>query len=527
MAGKVTDPELLAQLESAPSAKVVDPSVIAQLEAEPETEGIGRRIARYIGETGAGLVTGASRIATAADPALAALGAAGSYLVPGTGSGSFGDRWSNEMQGLRRGRAETQAESPIAHNFGTVAPLALAPQALASIPSLSGSMGAAASLPARMAAGTIDAATFNTASAVGGNLDQGAAEAGREAATSPANLVGAALPLAGRVLPAAMNAARGPLARAGAKLSSWAEGAAIRSANADRTAFRKAFKGDPAKVAETGRFLLDSGVPLRSPQAMREGLEDILATEGPKIGSLTDAAGKTGASFDMRAAANRALSDPKIVALQNNTETRPIYDRVRAFLDDQLAQHPGFTPPKIGHEVRQQLDGLSKWEQTKPLEVMNAWRTVRRAVTDELGNTMARAGLDAEWAAANAKFKNASRAEDLARVGAERRAGNRWGSPSEKGAALLGGTSAAMSHPLGLALPAATIAANRFGMPVAARGLDAASRAITMPQLPSSVPVPRGSIQGISNAIRNWDEPDPNELTAATLEALRLRREGR
>jgi hypothetical protein len=166
-----------------------------------EKEGLLRKVARYVGETGAGLVTGAGRIATAADPALAAVGAAGSYLVPNTGSGSFGSRWKNEMEGLRRGREETRAESPIAHNLGTVAPLALLPEALATIPSTTATLGAAAPLATRMAAGTVDAALFNAASAAGEQADRNPAGAALTASASPTNLVGAALPLAGRALP--------------------------------------------------------------------------------------------------------------------------------------------------------------------------------------------------------------------------------------------------------------------------------------------------------------------------------------
>jgi len=204
MAGKVTDPALLAQLEAAePSKRVADAEILAQLEAQPEREGLASKAARYLGETGRGLVSGASRIATVADPAVAIVGAAGSYLVPHTGSGSFGQRWSQEMQGLRRAREEAQAESPIAHNLGTVAPLALMPQALAAIPSTSASLGAAAPLATRMAAGTLDASLFNAASAAGEQADQDPSGAALRAGASPVNMIGAALPLAGRALPQA------------------------------------------------------------------------------------------------------------------------------------------------------------------------------------------------------------------------------------------------------------------------------------------------------------------------------------
>ncbi len=253
-----------------------------------------------------------------------------------------------------------------------------------------------------------------------------------------------------------------------------AERAALRSTNADRTAYRKAFKNSPEAAQEAGRFLLNEDVPLRSPQAMREGLQEIMTQEGPQVGALTQKADQAGVTFDLRKAATAAMKARDVADLAKNTEHRAIYDRVQAFLQDQIAQHGDKVPPSTAHDIRMQLDRLANWDQTKTKEAVDAWRAVRGEVSDELGGTMVRAGLGTAWDATNKRFGQAAKLEPMAKIGSERREGNRWGSPSEKGAAIAGGVAAAMHNPIaGLALPAATFAANRYGMPVTARAADA------------------------------------------------------
>jgi hypothetical protein len=182
-----------------------EPEALRQF-PKSEPSGLAERAAGWLGETGRGLVTGASRLATAVDPALAAAGAAGSYLVPGTGEGSFGERWRNEMEGLRRGREESAEEAPVANVVGSLLPVVAAAPAFAALPSVSGSVGAAAPLATRMAAGGIDAALYSGASAAGAEADRAPLEAAVEAAGSPMSYAGAAAPAMARAVPAVTGA---------------------------------------------------------------------------------------------------------------------------------------------------------------------------------------------------------------------------------------------------------------------------------------------------------------------------------
>jgi hypothetical protein len=267
-----------------------------------------------------------------------------------------------------------------------------------------------------------------------------------------------------------------PVARG---LGSMAEKAALRSSFADRTAYKAAF-GKPAnagKVAETGRYLLDEGIPLRSPAAMLEGLGDKLAEVGPKVGALAEQATKAGTKVDLEGAALRALQHPDVAGLARNTETRAIGQRVGAFLEDQIAQHGNEVTPQTLWEIRRQLDPLSKWTKDAPEALTKAFRAVRRSVDGELGASFEAAGLGAEWAAANKGVALAKTAKTLAVQGAERRAANRFVSPYEALSGIAGAGATAVAGPKALAIPAAAWVLNRYGMPVAARTLDATSNA--------------------------------------------------
>ena len=214
--GKVTDPGLLAALEAPPlTGKVADPALLSQLNAsEPQPESLGSQAARWLGETGRGLVTAASRLAEFADPAVAAAAAAGSYALPYS-DGSFGERWHREMDALRSSRNESQRQAPTANLIGTVLPLVLAPAALGAAPSLSAATGAS-TLPVRMLAGYTDAAAWNTANALGrtaGQKNVNPLDVGNEAASSPANLLGMAAPVIRELIPATGAALRGAVKR--------------------------------------------------------------------------------------------------------------------------------------------------------------------------------------------------------------------------------------------------------------------------------------------------------------------------
>jgi hypothetical protein len=288
---------------------------------------------------------------------------------------------------------------------------------------------------------------------------------------------------AGALAPELLRVARPPPGSVSGGLRSYAEKAAVKAANADRTATKRVF-GRPLNQAarsEVGGYLLDEGIPLRSPAAMQDALAEKMATEGPQIKSVVTQASNAGAKVDLGAVKTKVLADPDIQALKSNTETRPIYGRVEAFLDDQIAQHGAGMDPVAAHALRSKtLDNLAAWDRTASKvdqTAAGAYRTVRGVLSDELGKTIDAAGLGDEWAAANAGYKNAARAKELADVGAERRTGNRIGSPSEKAAGLFGGAALALHNPVaGVAIPAATVALNRGFFPASAHTANALSR---------------------------------------------------
>jgi hypothetical protein len=297
-----------------------------------------------------------------------------------------------------------------------------------------------------------------------------------------AGLLGGAVPAVG----AGVRRLAAPLA---GKLGRMAESAAVRATNADRTATRRALKGSDQARHELGRFLLDEPtMKLRSPQAIREAAQEIQATEGPKIGALA-AQADNAVNVDLAKAITDAKNAPAVAALNRNTVTRPHYDQIVKMLDEQqqtlAGQRMGYASPSQVHNLRVQLDALAKWDRTAPEQTQEAWRAARKAIDQHLDAAMKKAGLADEWGSANARFSatrkltNPKTKRGLADIGVERREGNRWGSPSEKGAGLLGGISAAMGNPVAaVAIPATTVALNRFGMPVTARTADALSGAL-------------------------------------------------
>lgn len=302
---------------------------------------------------------------------------------------------------------------------------------------------------------------------------EGLAELGSPEGISRAmQMVGGTLPLAGDPL-----RARAP----NATLGGLAETAAVRSANADRTAMRRAFKGNDEARHVLGRFMLDTGMPLRSPAGIRDAAQEIQKVAGPMVGDIADRAGQAGATVDLASAVNAAKASPAVSRLSRNTVTRNAYDQIATMLDDQLAQHGGSVPPTTAHDLRMQLDELANWDQAAPKQVQKAWRAARDAVDEHLGNAIDNAGLGSEWSEANAAFAKSRRLSNpqkrgLADIGTERREANRFVSPYELVAGAAGGAAAAAHHPGGLALPVVTWLGNRYGMPVAARSLDFASK---------------------------------------------------
>lgn len=369
--------------------------------------------------------------------------------------------------------------------------------------------GAISVPPAVVAAGALApagaslGATMATGAGIGAATGATFSDPGQRATT------GAIGGLAGGLLPGAVAGAgrlmsKAPSIPVPGPLKRWAERAAVRSTGADRTAFKKAFGRpyDADKVEASGRFLLDEGIPLRTPAAMKEGLEEVLRQEGPQVGALTKRATQAGADVDLWGATLKAVQDPKVASLAKNTEEAAMYRRVVDFLRDQLTDKGAKITPEAAHDLRRTLDRLASWDQATPKQLTRAWRTVRGVIDDELGEAMKRAGLGEEWAKTNARFAAGSKAKGLADIGAERRAGNQLGSLTEKMAA---GTAIPAALASGNPYVAATVpayaAVNRFGNPVLARVLNALSRQAA-PQSRGAAQAAAGTADEVSELLR-------------------------
>jgi len=381
--------------------------------------------------------------------------------VPGDPS-SFRERYRQQLAAAQAESDKAQKAHPAAYIAGNVvggaAPTVLLPTAKAA---------QGASLATRMGVGALNAAPVGAM--IGGAESRQTTPLGvlRDVLKGGAGgaLAGGAMPVLGKAIEAAGKGAAGA-----------ADWAAIRSAFPDRTVFKRVF-GKPADVGDVrdvGRFALESGIPLHSPQAMLEGAQGIMQSSGQEIGNLAKQAGANGAKFDLEGAALKALQSPKIQALSQDTEGRPLYDRVASFLDDQVTHKGNTIDPVEAHALRRRVDDLAKWEKDKPADLIDAWRSVRGALNDEMTNTMQRGGVGNQWAQANDAFSKAASIRDLAATGAEKRHANRFISPYEAIAGTVGSVSAAAGHPAGLTVPAAMWLGNRYGMPVLARTLQAA-----------------------------------------------------
>lgn len=301
--------------------------------------------------------------------------------------------------------------------------------------------------------------------------------------------------MAGGALGAAAPVVAAGVQRAGEALSptlrNWAERAAVRSTNADRTASRRAFKGSEEARQKLGAYMLDEpAIKLRSPQAIKEGAEIAEDVYGPAIGKMAEEADKMGAKVNLRAAVDAAKASRPVSTLAKNTVTKTKYDEVTSMLEDQVKKHGDQVPPSVAHDIRMQLDQLSSWDQTAPAQVKEAWRAARRAVDDGLDQTMQGLQLKPGWDYLNEHFSMARKLSNprthrgLADIGTERNLGNRFGRPSEKIAGAAGvATTLAGGNPAALAMPLAMTALNRFGFPVTARTLDAASKALAAPSI--------------------------------------------
>lgn len=380
----------------------------------------------------------------------------------------------------RREESKAEADQPLATGAGIG--IGAAPAMVA------GPSAAGATLPARATAAGLQSA------AVEGGVTAGLPVEERLGRMGVAGTLGALTPGAAQVTPGAS------LPAVPSKVSDWlarrAESAAIRSTGADRTAIKRTLlrEGGEDRAHAVGRFMLDEpGMRLRSPSTLADDAGEILAQEGPAIGALTKQADAAGATFNVGSFVNRAKQDvvsglsanpmQKVPGHHGNL-VNPAADRLTAFLDDvaSRAQNGGITPSEA-HVVRQQMDeflrGVRGAQDPESTVLKSAVNDLRKILNEELGASMDRAGLGSQWKAANQRFSRASDVEKLAQVGAERRGGNAFLSPTEKGGSFLGAGMAVAGEPAsGAALALGTIAAKRYGMPVVARTADRLSKAL-------------------------------------------------
>jgi hypothetical protein len=340
-------------------------------------------------------------------------------------------------------------------------------------------------LGAALPAGASLGATIGTGAALGAGQGAVFSDPGQRGKNAAIGFgLGTGIPLAAGLVSGAARSAPVPgfLKRA-------AESAAVRSTNADRTAFKKAFGRpfDDARISEAGRFLLDEGIPLRTPNAMREGLGGIIKQEGPQVGAIVDKATNPTA-VDLWEATQNALLDPRVSRLSRNTEQNSLYSRVSDFLRDQLETNGAKISARQAHDLRRTLDDLSTWDQATPKSLTKAWRATRAALNEELDKAMTLAGLGDEWAASNARFGAAKTLKGLSDIGVERAKGNNLGSLTER---LTAGTAIPLAIASGdpkvaLAVPAFA-AINRFGNPTLAKVADWLSRRASVPATATAV----------------------------------------
>lgn len=305
------------------------------------------------------------------------------------------------------------------------------------------------------------------------------------------------LPASGLLIGTAPSAP-GPMTRGPVRslLRRGAEAAAVRSTNAERTALDRATKGNEAARHDIGAFLLDEKIPLRSPQTMKAGAQDVAKDAGQEIGDAVKVADATGATVDLAGAIQDAKSSRAVSRLSRNTKTRAAYNDVVTMLDDQFQRLGGRIKPSEAHDLRMQLDELADWDKAAPAGVKKAWRSAREAVDSALADAMDGTGQGAAWAEANDRFAMSRKLTNpgnrgLADVGVKRREGNRMLGPTEQGSVLLGGGVAAIDPLTGMAIPAVTLAAKRFGMPVAARLMDWAGQPVpSLSALPGQAAAP-------------------------------------
>lgn len=242
---------------------------------------------------------------------------------------------------------------------------------------------------------------------------------------------------------AAFGAVAGPtfeVARAGAgalgtalvnKLGRSAEQNAIRALESPSGVGKMVTRYGAESVPAAGRTALDQGIPLRTPHAALAGATERMNEVGPAISALTQAADQRGATVDMTKVFSRLQNDV-FPEMMKDPQQQPIVAAIKDYLSKAI-QARGNWPgpngqrqlmsmaPSEAHALRQNLDlflyGVQKNLDPSGTLTRASFRNVRRALSDELGQTMSSAGLGPQWAAANPLYEQLTRVQGLARGG--------------------------------------------------------------------------------------------------------------
>jgi hypothetical protein len=502
--------------------KGLDQSEKAQAMAEM------KRTAAAPGEALQDAAGGASSLFSFLHPAQAALGAGASYLDDALGKGdssrSFGDRWRQSMQDIRGQVEDARKRSPIAFTAGSILPAVVAPQALAASMPFSGMVQGAGVLPtlARGAGGVLDSALYGAANAAGANADKDPLGAAGEAASSPANLLAGAIPLA-QVAGQGISRAVPP------ELSDWlrlkAGNRILKQSGAIQSDLTRARKQvGRSALSEIGAQMGDLGIakPLDTAHGVYERASDVIDSAGNKMGQLIkqgDAAlaAHPGTAPTLGSVVTRARQDilAPLAADPHQADAAAKFSKLLDRYEGQSSA-PGWQNMSLSdlHQARvnasKDLYGNRGNQDPDANAYKEALHSFRSMLSDEIDQAMTRSGQDtAPWKQANRQYEVASRAQEFADKGMDRAHGNSLISPMEALSGMTGILSGSMGHG-GLGIGAITgtglsMLGRRYGSGVLGSGALQASNALRPgPQvpIPASSPQSRSIVQALAAALR-------------------------
>jgi ubiquinone biosynthesis protein UbiJ len=253
----------------------------------------------------------------------------------------------------------------------------------------------------------------------------------------------------------------------GAKLKSWlgefegernVKAAGAIQSDIKRVVKQKGREGLQAIGREAGEMGLVG--PLSTPASTLEKSQEVMQDAGRAMGTLL-----RGADASADAAAPKMtevldrLHSEVLAPMRSNPFQAPLADK----LSETMAGYANRSGFQALHEIRRQVSdeiyGLRGQLDPEGTYKRSALRQVRRLLSDELNDSLDRAGgLSEEWKTLNRRYEVASTIAEFAEAGVNRAHGNNLVSPTE----FLAGTIGAASHgPLGSLAGVATAAARR------------------------------------------------------------------